>query len=509
MLIRFKVSNFLSFNEQQEFSMIAGATKKKENHLINNENLKLLKFSAVYGANASGKSNLIKAVSFSKNIILKGLSFNVAKLYCRINKNNKDKISSFEFEVKINNKFYAYGFDMLLSENSIQAEWLYELDKPKNKEVLIYTRKLNEEINLNEKYFDNVEEIINRINVYYSDMKSQDNILFLTIMNKNKETMYKEFPDNHIKIFQDLYLWFKNTLTIIFPQGKLDNTPYFSSEENIGKINEIISTFGTGISECKAVKSNMQELKDNIPPDILNDMINTIEKSYIENVKNNEKAIVQQASIRINREMYILKRSMDHLTIEKIVLKHKNNDSEYSFSEESDGTQRLFDLIEVLISKNKEKVYLIDELDRCLHPKLTFEFVKRFLSNFEDENTQLVVTTHESRLLDFDLLRRDEIWFANREKYGPTQLYSLEEYNERFDKKIDKAYMRGRYGGVPIFETLSPIDEVEGRKNMLAKELDIIKTKDGRIGTVLGVWFDTTGLEVEFSDTAPETETID
>lgn len=461
MLIRFKVSNFLSFNEQQEFSMIAGATKKKENHLITEENLKLLKFSAIYGANASGKSNLLKAINFGKNIILRGLSFNITNLYCRINKNNKDKISSFEFEIKIDNKFYAYGFDILLSENSIQAEWLYELDKNKNKEVLIYTRKINEEINLNKKYFDNVNDIINRINVYYSDMKSQDNILFLTIMNKNKDTMYKEFPNNNVKIFKNLYMWFKNTLTIIFPQARLDNTPYFSSEENIGKINEIISTFGTGISECKVVESNMQELKDNIPPDILNDMINTIEKSYVDNIKNNRKITLQQASIRINREMYILKRLTDGLIIEKIVLKHKNNDSEYSFSEESDGTQRLFDLIEVLMNKNKEKVYLIDELDRCLHPKLTFEFAKRFLSNSEDKNTQLIVTTHESRLLDFDLLRRDEIWFTNREKYGPTQLYSLEEYNERFDKKIDKAYIEGRYGGIPIFETLFPVGDVE------------------------------------------------
>ena len=131
------------------------------------------------------------------------------------------------------------------------------------------------------------------------------------------------------------------------------------------------------------------------------------------------------------------------------------------FSEESDGTQRLFDLIEILINKDKEKIYLIDELDRCLHPELTYEFVKRFLSNTKDKNTQLIVTTHESRLLNFDLLRRDEIWFANREKNGPTELYSLEDYNERFDKKIDKAYLEGRYGGVPIFETIFPVGDEE------------------------------------------------
>ena len=182
----------------------------------------------------------------------------------------------------------------------------------------------------------------------------------------------------------------------------------------------------------------------------------------MKNLKKNNKNKIQMGSIRVNKEMYILKKTaLDNLTVQKVVLKHKNDDGRYSFSEESDGTQRLFDLIEVLMNKNKEKVYFIDELDRCLHPKLTYEFVKRFLANTKDKNTQLIVTTHESRLLNFDLLRRDEIWFANREKNGPTELYSLEDYNERFDKKIDKAYIEGRYGGVPIFETIFPVGDEE------------------------------------------------
>ena len=455
MLIRYKVSNFLSFDEEQEISMIAGTTKRKEEQLIDDGNLKLLKFSALYGANASGKSNLLKAIDFSKYIILHGLTFNVSNYYCRIHNKNKDKISTFEFEIKIDKKYYAYGFDILLSENSIKAEWLYELDKKKNKEVPIYIRKVDEDIELNKKYFDNNKEIINRINVYYSDMKSQDNILFLTIMNKNKDTLYEEFPDNNVSIFKQLFNWFKISLTIISPETILDNTPYFSSEENITKISEIISTFGTGIKECKLIESNMQELKNNIPPDILKEMINTLEKVYMENLKKNNKNKIQMGSIRVNKEMYILKKTaLDNLTVQKVVLKHKNDDGRYSFSEESDGTQRLFDLIEVLMNKNKEKVYFIDELDRCLHPELTYEFVKRFLANTEDKNTQLIVTTHESRLLNFDLLRRDEIWFVDREKNGSTELYSLEDYNERFDKKIDKAYLEGRYGGVPIFETI-------------------------------------------------------
>ncbi len=459
MLIRFRTSNFLSFDQEQELSMIAGNTKKKENHLIDENNLKLLKFSAIYGANASGKSNLFKAIACSKNIIIGGIKANLTNLYCRIKDINKDKLSSFEYEIKINSKFYAYGFDVMLSKNSIQAEWLYELDKNKNKEILIYTRKINEDIKINREYFNNNKDILDRLNVYYSDMKSKDTILFLTIMNKDKETLYRDNPTNNVCILRNIFNWFINSLIIIFPNVGLDNTPFFSSEKNIEKINKIISKFGTGISECKVVKASFQELQAAIPPEILRNMINTIQNDYVNSQKNDTE--IQQAFIRINRELYIIKKD---LNVEKIILKHKNNDSQYAFSEESDGTQRLFDLIEILMDKDNEKIYLIDELDRCFHPELTYKFVQRFL-NFANNNSQLIVTTHESRLLNFDLLRRDEIWFANREKNGPTELYSLEKYNERFDKKIDKAYLEGRYGGVPLFETLFPVGDVDNENS--------------------------------------------
>ena len=114
--------------------------------------------------------------------------------------------------------------------------------------------------------------------------------------------------------------------------------------------------------------------------------------------------------------------------------------------------------MEVLLT-GEEKTYVIDELDRCLHPSLTYNFVDTFLQLAAKRNIQLIVTTHESRLLDFDLLRRDEIWFVNKRKSGESDIYSLEEYNVRFDQKIDKAYLEGRYGGVPVFSTVFPIEE--------------------------------------------------
>ena len=147
------------------------------------------------------------------------------------------------------------------------------------------------------------------------------------------------------------------------------------------------------------------------------------------------------------------------VTCKTIKFSHNRKNILFNLSEESDGTIRILDLLEVLLS-DKGKTYVIDELDRCLHPNLTYKFVETFLKLAEQKKIQLIVTTHESRLMDFELLRRDEIWFVNKRKSGETDIYSLEEYNARFDQKIDKAYLEGRYGGVPVFSTVFPIGEV-------------------------------------------------
>ena len=133
---------------------------------------------------------------------------------------------------------------------------------------------------------------------------------------------------------------------------------------------------------------------------------------------------------------------MEYLSI----FKHKNCNDEFGAYEESDGTIRIFELLDIIFSK--DKVYVIDELDNSLHPLLVNGFLSKFLR--EKNNTQLIVTTHESKTLDFDLVRRDEIWFVEKNIDCSSKLYSLEEFKDiaRFDRKIDKAYMEGRFGGI-------------------------------------------------------------
>ena len=442
MLISYTISNFLSFDSKQTISMVAGAPKKKADHCINKGKIKILKFAELYGANASGKSNLIKAVAFFKKIVLEGVKTNWSNCYYRGKKDNKDKLSTFDFEFEIDNKIYTYGFDILLSKNSIRAERLYEL-KPEKDDILIFSRTTNGDIKLNENYFDS--DTLYRLNIYYSDIKSQDNILFLTLMNINKDSLYEENHCNSVIIFRKVFNWFLNSLVVIFPDVYLDNSKFFISNQKINEINSLISKFGTGISECKMIDCQLDELQSKLPPAIFNNLINQFEK--FASARTDEKN--PRVSIRLNKDIYFLSKKGGSYQLSKIVFEHRNDEGSYEFYEESDGTQRLFDLIQVLMDDGFEKVYFIDELNRCFHPDLSLEFVKSFFA--KTTNSQLIVTTHEIRLLDLDLLRRDEIWFCERKSNGPTNSYSLEEFGERFDRKIDKAYLDGRYGGIPFF----------------------------------------------------------
>ena len=243
---------------------------------------------------------------------------------------------------------------------------------------------------------------------------------------------------------------------------KQDGTPllmdYLPKTENVEEVCRIISAFGTGITGFKMVDVSPEKVLGNIPKQIRDDLISDIETKTAE-MKNEKKLEEFGIVMRSARDFFILSVDQDeNVKCKTIKFSHGKENVLFNISEESDGTIRILDLLEVLLS-GEGKTYVIDELDRCLHPSLTYKFVDTFLQLAAKKNLQLIVTTHESRLLDFDLLRRDEIWFINKRKSGESDIYSLEEYNARFDQKIDKAYLEGRYGGVPVFSTVFPIEE--------------------------------------------------
>ena len=143
--------------------------------------------------------------------------------------------------------------------------------------------------------------------------------------------------------------------------------------------------------------------------------------------------------------------SNDNITIRTIEFSHETENVFFSLHEESDGTARLLDLIEILFEVSNNNIYVIDEIDRCLHPAMTAKIVNLFLKMAESRNTQLIITTHESRLLKEDILRNDEISFMIKTPTGSTIIKSLEKYQLRADKKIYEALFDGTLEAIPNF----------------------------------------------------------
>ncbi|MGM9533428.1 AAA family ATPase [Intestinibacter sp.] len=448
MLLRFNVKNFLSFDDNTELSMFSGKVRQKENHLIKTNKANLLKFAAVYGANASGKSNLIKAMFYSRDIILKSIKDIPRESFFKGNPQNKYKNTSFEYEILIDNKYYAYGFNVIISKKEITGEWLYDISN--NKEKLIFERNLeNNEFKHGMKFKDINNKT--RFDVYFEDSKLNNKTLFLNEINRSKNILYQN--NNEFMIFRKIYKWFYDTLDINFASAPITNFQYMLSDdmnfnENIVKT---LNLFGTGITNFNLIESDIDEVRRDLPRILLEDV-----KEKLLN------GLATTINIRGNEQFYeITLDENKNLKIKVLAFKHENQEMDFYLSEESDGTRRLMDLIEILLN-SEDKVFVIDEIDRSLHPNLTYKFIELFLEIAEQKNVQLIVTTHEDAILDLELLRRDEVWFAEKDNKGKTELYSLEDFGPRFDKKILKAYLEGRYGAIPHFKKFN----IEEFKNL-------------------------------------------
>ena len=156
---------------------------------------------------------------------------------------------------------------------------------------------------------------------------------------------------------------------------------------------------------------------------------------------------------KVNSQVYsLLKDTEGNIITTKMMQNHGNMQELFEYLDESDGTQRLFDLIPLFYEHNGNRVIFIDEIDRSLHTNLTRKFLELFYKLTEDDTSQIIATTHDNNLLDLDLVRQDEIWFVKRKGDHSSNLYSLNRYKERYDKKIDKEYLLGRYDAIPVFD---------------------------------------------------------
>ncbi|MFC9711044.1 ATP/GTP-binding protein [Paenibacillus sp. NPDC056933] len=447
MIVRFSVENFKSFCDKQELTMIpAKKIKKNKEHVVSFDKVSLLRTATIYGANASGKSNLIEAMKFAKYVITNRVPLQANKMYCRVVSDGLNRDSTFEFEIFKNNKFYAYGFSMNLFDRIIKSEWLYELVPGKDLQHMLFERETEiKRIELGDRIkLDEMDRM--KFKTYTLDFEDNNSGLFLKEMNRNKKIK----NGSSLEFFKDVFEWFEEDLVTIFPDQPITDFEYFYGDDGNQKINQIIDLFDTGISKVKIEEISLSDLKSKLPSKLLEEVLTSF-KNKLENSDHNKNAMM---SLRTRNAFYNIKGVPgEEPIITTIMLEHgAQSFSDFEFDEESDGTRRLFDLLDILISNKKNKVYVIDELERSLHPKLTYKFIELFFEILKNNHTQLIFTTHESTIMDQNLLRRDEIWFVERNKDNISHLYSLDRFKERYDKKLSKNYLDGRYGGIPILK---------------------------------------------------------
>ena len=159
-------------------------------------------------------------------------------------------------------------------------------------------------------------------------------------------------------------------------------------------------------------------------------------------------------SIGVNNQSFVLSMENGELMADQLMMNHGNKDDLFDLYDESDGTQRLFDLIPAYEVVKDGRVILIDEVDRSFHSKLTEEFVRRYFEITEGSACQMICTTHDLNLMTLNLLRKDEIWFAERDNEHSTRLYSLSEFKTRNDKSVLNDYIQGRYGAIPCISEI-------------------------------------------------------
>ena len=403
MLIRFSFKNFKSFKNENCLDMEATSLKEHEYNIAKTENGEYLKVSAIYGANASGKTNVLQAFSYMKKRILVSDDSKVN------NPLDEENVFSFminnepiSLEVEIlakNNKIYKYGFDIL--KDKIISEWLYE--KRINKFYEIFERTEN-----NIKVKDNKNKLLGLANI---DERS----LFLNVYTK---------IDKNNEDFNNVYEWFINANYLDLGDPKFENA-----------LNKRISL---RIVEDEKYKSELLSFIRAFDATI--DSIN-ISPNSLEELKNTNGVI-------------------------KVELVHNFEEGKNALplSLESNGTMKMFHLFDFLMDALKNGMILfIDELDAKLHPLLTRYIINLFHNSETNKgNGQLIYSTHDTVNLNKETFRRDEIWFAEKDKNGVSEIYSLSDYiiededgnakKIRNDATYNKDYLTGRYGAIPVLE---------------------------------------------------------
>jgi AAA15 family ATPase/GTPase len=408
MLIEFSVKNFMSFKNKVTLSMEKGNGLENEENVVFDGDINVLKSAAIYGANASGKSNLLKAFTCAILMVRTSSLISVGQKWVFLrpflfDEESKNKPSEFEFVFKTNGVKYKYYFSA--DENKVYDEVLdaYYTQKPTN----IFRRT-----NTN-----NYEFYVDKKKLEALSMNNTENKLFLataTTWNYDKT--------------KDAYLWFVNGIDTYDSFNNItdkDLIAYSNDSENLKEF--ALKLLNKADILIKDVTVHYEE------KEIDNLLLAPLEKS-------NDKYKVKNINIELEHE---------------VMVGNDKHNYKLNFVDESSGTKVLFAFAPFLKRAfENTKVIIVDELERSLHPALV-EFIVKLFNNKEinKANSQLIFTTHAMNLLNLELLRRDQIWFTEKKpENGVTDLYPLDSFSVRKDENIQKGYINGRYGAIPFIK---------------------------------------------------------
>lgn len=432
MLLKFYCSNYKSIKNEISFSMFSGSYKRHENHIIDLKDNGVLRSSAIYGTNGSGKTNILLALQLLQKLVTVGTRDINQKLNIPVFKlsNCSDIPTKFEIDFLIEKKRFNYLLE--IKKELILTEELYEI-KDKTKIILFKRKQEGERTKLtiapnrNKNQKDKFRE-----EIYAEELRGNQTFIF---EGKNKKIKELELP----------FTWFKKHLKFISlddQQVGLAST-FYLDKNFLEASKKIIQKTNIGIVDFKLVDYSLAELKSfgfNFP------------------IKNIETDLLERDDVGIefnfDGDLYSSFKKNGELRFVKISTIHINSEGErveFKFSEESKGVQRLFQLLPAIYrTLHKGEVFIIDEIETSFHPVLIKEILKLYFESNPDNSGQIIFTTHESHLLDLDLFRQDEIWFCEKDTDGSTKLYSLSEFKPRFDKDIRKGYFEGQFGYIPF-----------------------------------------------------------
>lgn len=423
MLIMFRVENYRSFDEVQEILMVAGSVKNHHRHVVTVHGKKVLTASAIFGANASGKTNLVRAMADSQAKIVGGIPI-AAEAWNRNSEANRELPTGFEYVFTTPSAVLAYGFEVMLETGEVRTEWLHDMTEG---DTEVFHREGRDV----RSYRDQDPVLRSKLDVVASMLRDKSGDLLLPLLSRMETEADQLFESS-----REAMSWFAHNLVVVSANS---NAPVVNYDGRDDMVRGAMASYATGITGIGYERLNF------LPPEIPSAFLKQIEPDLMKGAV---------GTLR-DPQGYMKLTYSDGIVAERTVFFH--NGKRFDFNEESDGTKRLFDLLPVIERNNLSDVtFVIDELNRSLHPQLTRKFVTDFQKIAQGSRRQLIFTTHEAMLLDLDILRRDEFWFAERTRRGDTRLYSLEKFRERADRKVLNSYMDGRYGAIPTFKELYP-----------------------------------------------------